>query len=169
MKDVAGTVVPRGAGWGAPLHALVAAAIGVGTAFSTHAAVVATFMTGVAGLVAILVVGVVAGVALAVTGVLATGRRAVAWLGLTTLVLLPAVLVPEVTSGLLSGSAGDSGEVDLSSSPLSFVAGAVVAVAPALVVHPGRARVLGLVTMGVLAVGVTTAIVIAVVVTTPPR
>jgi hypothetical protein len=154
------TAAPRSSTGRAVLHTLTALVIGLGAAHFTHAATVMALLTGVPGLVAVLVVGVVTGVALAAAAVAGTGKRGGAWLGLTALVVVPAVLVAEVVLGMVSALGGGSGTVDLSPTPLPYVVGAVLAAVPALLVHPGRPRALGLV---FVAAGVVALIVVAVV------
>ena len=125
-------------------HALAAAGIGVGAAYAAHVGAVMTLLTGVAGLVALLAVVLVTGAALAVVAVAATRRRATAWIGLTALALVPAALVVDVVPRVV-GAAGTGGDLGLSPALLPVVVGAVLAGVPALLLHRGRARVLGLV------------------------
>jgi len=153
------TAAPNSTGR-AVLHTLMALVIGLGAAHFTRAATFMVLLTGVPGLVAVLVVGVVTGAALAAAAVIGTGKRGAAWLGLTALVVVPAVLVAEVVLGMVSALGGGAGTVDLSPTPLPYLVGAVLAAVPALLVHPGRPRALGLVFVGAGVVGL---IVVAVV------
>ncbi|PZE86740.1 hypothetical protein [Curtobacterium sp. MCBD17_032] len=145
----AGTWWRRGRSARPWLHALLAAVVGIGAAHAAHVGGVLVLLTGVAGLVALLGAAAATGVALAVVAVVGTGRTRAAWLGLPALVVVPAVLVVDVLPGVLGavGRATGSGaaELDVTPSPLLYLVGAVLATVPALLVHPGRTRVVGLV------------------------
>lgn len=131
------TARPPGATARPWLHALMAAVVGAGTAHFAHIAAFLVFFTGWVGLAAPIVVVAVSGVALAAVAVVGTRRRASAWLGLTALVIVPAVLVADFAPGF-----------DLSPGPLPYVVGVVLAVAPALLLHAGRPRLVGLAVSG---------------------
>lgn len=142
------TTEPRAAATARPwLHALMAAVVGVGTAHFAHVSAFLVFFTGLPGLVAPLVVLAVSGVALALVAVVGTRRRAAAWIGLTALVLVPAVLVADFAPGIVGGR-GTDGAFDLSAGPLPYVVGVLLTAAPALLLHAGRARWVGLAVSG---------------------
>lgn len=118
-------------------HVLLAAGVGAVAAHFTHGGAVAVLLTGLPGLVVLVVVTVLTGVALAVCAVLGTGSRTSAWLGTTTLLVVPAVLVVDA---VLFVRAGPSASPDggLTVRPLLWVVGAVLAAVPALLVHAVR-------------------------------
>lgn len=125
------------------LHVLGATAIGVGTAQLTRAAVFFTLFTGVPGLVALLVLTLVACAALGGLAALVTRRRRAAWLGVTALVLVPAVAVVALLPAALAGP--EPTLPLLAFPPTPYLLGAVVAAVPAMLVHRGVARKVGIV------------------------
>lgn len=125
----------------------MAAVVGVGTAYFAHVGAFLVLFTGVGGFVALAVVVAVSGVALAVVAVVGTRRRAGAWLGLSALVLVPAVLVADFAPGF-GGVGGRGAGLDPHPGLLPYAVGAVLAAAPALVLHAGRARLVGLTVSG---------------------
>ncbi|SOC88078.1 hypothetical protein SAMN05660766_1773 [Curtobacterium sp. 314Chir4.1] len=159
--DPSAATGPRAAETARPwLHALLAAVVGVGAAHFAHVAAFLVFFTGVGGLVALLVVTAATGVALAAVAVVGTRRAAGAWLGLSAVVLVPAVLLADFGPGLLGGGGG-AGAFDPSPGLLPYAVGAVLAAAPALLLHAGRARLVGLTVSGA---GVVAIVVVATVV-----
>lgn len=150
MTDTGPSAAPRqrAAATARPwLHALLAAVVGVGAAHFAHVAAFLVFFTGVGGFAALLVVAAVTGIALAAVAVVGTRRPAAAWLGMTALVLVPAVLVADFAPDLAGGQ-GTGFAFDRSPGLLPYVVGAVLAAAPALLVHAGRARLVGLTVSG---------------------
>lgn len=136
------------------VHVGTAMVIGLGAAQAAHAATALVLFTGVPGLAALLVQTVLVSVVLGGLAVVATRRRRAAWLGAAALLLVPAVVVADVVSAVV----GDSGSTVplLSPTPLPYLVGAVVAAVPAMLVHRGVVRTVG------LAVGATsTAVVVA--------
>ncbi|MCS5486016.1 hypothetical protein NY588_02565 [Curtobacterium flaccumfaciens pv. beticola] len=125
-------------------HVVSATLVGIGAAYLVHVGVVLLFLTGVGGLVALPVVTVLAGVGLGLCGFVGTGRRRAWWLGATALVLVPGALVTEVVPWVVASP----GPLLLAPSPLPYLVGAVVGAVPALLVHPGRPRLAGLVSGG---------------------
>jgi len=115
-----------------------------------HAGLVFTLFTGVPGLVALLVVTVLTGVALALCAVFGTRSRGSAWVGTTALVLVPGALVAEAVPLFRTDGSGLA-PLDLGSMPLPYAVGIVVAVVPALLLHRGLPRRIGLVAMVVVA------------------
>ncbi|MFJ5144297.1 hypothetical protein [Curtobacterium sp. NPDC088465] len=146
------------------VHVLGAAAIGVGAAHLARAAALLTFFVGVPGLVALLVHTVVACGALGGLAVLATRRRRTAWLGAAGLVLVPAVLVAALLPAALAGP--EPTFPLLASTPTPYLVGAVVAAVPAMLVHRGVLRKLGVV-LGTGAAVAVVAVVVAVGVRVP--
>ncbi|WIB26768.1 hypothetical protein [Curtobacterium sp. MCSS17_015] len=161
----AGTWWRRGRSARPWLHALMAAVIGIGAAHVAHVGDVLVLVTGIVGLVALLGAAATTWVALAVVAVVVTGRTRTAWLGLPALVVVPAVLVVDVLPGVHGAvgraTASGAAELDVTPSPLLYLVGAVLAAVPALLVHPGRARVVGLVAS---AAGATAIVVLAAVI-----
>lgn len=125
-------------------HAVSATLVGIGAAYLVHVGVVLLFLTGVGGLVALTVVTVLAGVGLGLCGLVGTGRRRAWWLGATALVLVPGALVTEIVPWFVPAP----GPLLLAPSPLPYLIGAVVGAVPALLVHPGRPRLTGMVSGG---------------------
>lgn len=132
--------VPRGdtvnsgrAGTRPWLHVLLAAGVGAVAAHLTHGGAVAVLLTGLPGVV----VTALTGAALALCAVLGTGRRGSAWLGTTTLLVVPAVLAVDAFLYLRAGPSS-SPNGGLSASPLLWVTGAVLAAIPALLAHTSR-------------------------------
>lgn len=131
------TVNSGRAGTGPWLHGLLAAGVGAVAAHLTHGGAVAVLLTGLPGVVVLAVVTALTGAALAVCAVLGTGRRGSAWLGATTLLVVPAVLAVDAFLYLRAGpSAAPDGS--LSASPLLWVTGAVLTALPALLAHTTR-------------------------------
>lgn len=119
------------------LHVLLAAGVGAVAAHLTHGGAVAVLLTGLPGVMVLVVIMALTGAALALGAVLGTGRRKSAWLGTTTLLVVPAVLAVDAVLYLRAGlsTAPDGG---LSASPLLWVTGAVLAALPALLAHMTR-------------------------------
>lgn len=115
------------------LHVLLAAGVGAVAAHLTHGGAVAVLLTGLPGVV----VTALTGAALALCAVLGTGRRGSAWLGTTTLLVVPAVLAVDAFLYLRAGPSS-SPNGGLSASPLLWVTGAVLAAIPALLAHTSR-------------------------------
>ncbi|KTR11847.1 hypothetical protein [Curtobacterium luteum] len=96
---------------------LLAAGVGAVAAPLTHGGAVAVLLTGIPGVMVLVVIMALTGAALALCAVLGTGRRKSAWLGTTTLLVVPAVLAVDAVLYLRAGlsTAPDGG---LSASPL---------------------------------------------------
>jgi hypothetical protein len=117
---------------------LLAAGVGAVAAHLTHRGAVAVLLTGLPGVMVLVVIAALTGAALALCAVLGTCRRRSAWLGTTTLLVVPAVLAVDAVLYVRAGpsTAPDGG---LSASPLLWVTGAVLAAVPALLTHMTRA------------------------------
>ncbi|WIE75847.1 hypothetical protein [Curtobacterium sp. MCSS17_007] len=123
-------------------HVLGATAIGLGAAQLARAATLLTLFTGVPGLVALLGLALVTCAALGGLAALTTRRRRAAWLGVTALVLVPAVFVVELLPAALAGP-GPTIPL-LAFAPTPYLVGAVGAAVPAMLVHRGVVRRLGI-------------------------
>lgn len=130
------------------LHALAAAAVGAGAAKATQVAALSVFFVGPAALIGLLLVTVVVGAILAALAVTGTGVRRAGWIGLEAVVLVPATLAAGLVPAFLSAAGGGDGDVDLTLQTTAYVLGALLAGVPALLMHRGPARALGLVAAG---------------------
>lgn len=140
-------------------HVLAAALTGLVAAHLAHAGLVLTFFTGIPGALALLVLLVVVGVALGALAVFGTRSWQSAWVGTTALLLVPGALVADLVPIITE----DGAALDRAAQPLSYAVGVVVAVVPALLLHRGLLRRIGLVALvAVLLAGIVAAVALAV-------
>lgn len=139
-------------GTSAWVHVLGATAIGLGAAQLARAAAFLTLVTGVPGLVALLGLTLVTSTALGGLAVLTTRRRRAARLGVTGIVLVPAVALVALLPAALAGP--EPTLPLLAFPPTPYLVGAVAAAVPAMLVHRGVPRKAGIVASTAATIGI---------------